>query len=358
MKNFDTDIELLHALLQIPCPSGREERMAAFVCEYINGLGLAAQNDAQGNVWTLIPGRDADSGAVAMASHMDEIAMVVHAIESDGTLRVQRSGGLHPWKLGECPVVLVGDGDSLVPAHLSFGSGHTNDPEDPIAQFASGARGLQWSHCHLITGLTPEQLRARGVRVGTCAVPDSAVRGPHLLGPEDDPLVSAWILDNRGGTLTLLRLLERIQRDGLQPARPLYLCFMVQEEGGLLGAKGWAHRNPVETFIAVDSSPIPRGSQLALDGRPATWSKDSGAHFHQGLIGELSRATARAGSELQYAVYGAAASDATGVLQAGMAPRAATIGYPRANSHGYEVCRLSVFGQLTNALFAYVEDLD
>ncbi len=357
MNTLETDVELLRALLHIPCPSGREERMADFICAYIDQIGFTPHRDAQGNAWTLVPGRDAEAGPVALASHMDEIAMVVHAIEADGTLRVQRSGGLHPWKLGECPVVLVGDGDSLVPAHLSFGSGHTNDPDDPIAQFASGARGLQWSHCHLITGLTPEQLRARGVRVGTCAVPDSAVRGPHLLGPAEDPLVSAWILDNRGGTLTLLRLLEKIQRSGLQPARPLYLCFMVQEEGGLLGAKGWAHRNAVETFIAVDSSPIPRGAQLALDGRPATWSKDSGAHFHQGLIGELASATERAGSELQYAVYGAAASDATGVLQAGLAPRAATIGYPRANSHGYEVCRLSVFGHLVNALFAYVEDL-
>jgi putative aminopeptidase FrvX len=353
----ENDLDLLHALLQIPCPSGREERMATFVGQSIEALGFTAHSDAQGNVWTLVDGSDKAAGAVAMASHMDEIAMVVHAIEDDGTLRVQRSGGLHPWKLGEGPVVLVGDGESLVPAHLSFGSGHTNDPEDPIAQFASGARGIQWSHCRVLTGLTPDQLRARGVRIGTCAVPDSAIRGPHVFGPKEDPLVSAWILDNRGGTLTLLRLLEKIQRSGLQPQRALYLCFMVQEEGGLLGAKGWAHRNPVETFIAVDSSPIPRGSQLALDGRPATWSKDSGAHFHQGLIGELARATQRAGSELQYAVYGAAASDATGVLQSGLAPRAATIGYPRANSHGYEVCRLSVFQHLVNTLFTYVEDL-
>jgi putative aminopeptidase FrvX len=132
---------------------------------------------------------------------------------------------------------------------------------------------------------------------------------------------------------------------------------MVQEEGGLLGAKGWAQRNPVETFIAVDSSPVPRGSQLQLDGRPATWSKDSGAHFHQPLIGELAQAATRAGTDLQYAVYGAAASDATGVLQSGLAPRAATIGYPRANSHGYEVSRLSVFDHLVNTLFAYVEGL-
>lgn len=352
-----SNIELLHALLQIPCPSGREERMATFVAQCITDLGFQPELDAQGNVWTLLPGSSDGDRAIALASHMDEIAMVVDAIESDGRLRVQRSGGLHPWKLGECPVQLVGDGDSLVTAQLSFGSGHTNDPDDPIAQFASGARGLTWAHCHLLTGLSAEQLYAAGVRVGTCAVPVSSVRGPHLFGPADDPFVSAWLLDNRGGTLSLLRLLEKVKAHNLRPARPLYVCFMVQEEGGLLGAKGWAYRQRVETFIAVDSSPIPRGSQLSLDGRPATWSKDAGAHFHQGLIGELANAASRANTELQYAVYAAAASDATGVLQAGLAPRAATIGYPRANSHGYEVCRLSVFDHLVNTLFSYVEGL-
>jgi len=353
----DNNLNLLHALLQIPCPSGREERMANFVCERIAELGYQPELDAQGNAWTHLEGRDTNTGPVALASHIDEIAMVVNAIEENGELRVQRSGGLHPWKLGEGPVQLIGDGTSLVPAHLSFGSGHTNDPDDPITQFASGARGLTWPHCRLLTGLSTAELKDAGVRVGTCAVPLSAVRGPHLLGPANDPLVSAWILDNRGGTLTLLRLLQRIKEAGLTPARSLYLCFMVQEEGGLLGAKGWAQRNPVETFIAVDSSPVPRGSQLQLDGRPATWSKDAGAHFHQPLIGELAQAAICANTDLQYAVYSAAASDATGVLQTGLAPRAATIGYPRANSHGYEVSRLSVFDHLVNTLFAYVEEL-
>jgi len=360
MSAFDQDpnLHLLTDLLQIPAPSGREERMAAEIAKRIADLDCEAQTDAQGNVWTTLQGRDPALGGVALASHMDEISMVLTAVEPDGRLQVQRSGGLHPWKLGEGPVEIVGDGEDPVIAHLSFGSGHTNDPRDPITQFISGSKGITWSDCHLLTGLTPEQLRARGVRVGSCAVPVPAVRGPHLFGPPDDPLVSAWILDDRGGTVTLLRLLARIKETGLQPRRSLHLCFTVQEEGGLLGAKGWARRNPVEIFIAVDSSPVPAGVRLALDGRPATWSKDSGAHFDQFLIRDLAAAAEGAGTELQYAVYGAAASDATGVLSSGLAPRAATVGYPRANSHGYETCRLSVFENLTATLFAFVETLD
>ena len=360
MSRFENDpnLRLLADLLQIPAPSGREERMAAEIMRRISAIGYQPRIDPQGNVWTTIEGKDPSLGGVALASHMDEIAMVITAVEADGKLRLQRSGGLHPWKLGECPVEIVGDKEETVIAHLSFGSGHTSDPGDPITQFASGSRGITWSDCRLLTGLTPEQLRDRGVRIGSCAVPVAAVRGPHLFGPPDDPLVSAWILDNRGGSVTLLGLLQRLKKAGLVPRRTLHLCFMVQEEGGLLGAKGWAHRNPVEIFIAVDSSPMPTGTQLTLDGRPAIWSKDSGAHFDQLLIGDLAAAATRAGTELQYVVYGAAASDATGVLTSGAAPRTATIGYPRENSHGYEVCRLSVFANLIATFFAYVENLE
>ena len=351
----EANLLLLEELLQIPSPSGREERMAADICRRIGDLGREANVDEQGNVWTTIVGKDS-SRPVAIASHMDEISMVVTGFEPDGRLRVSRSGGLHPWKLGECPVQIIGDGDP-VPAHLGFGSGHTADPNDPITAFASGARGITWSDCHLDTGLSPEQLREAGVRVGSSAVPISAVRGPHLFGPADDPLVSAWILDNRGGTLTLLRLLERLLESGIELARDLSLCFMVQEEHGLIGARGWARRNRVEVFIAVDSSPIPKGVDLALDGRPATWTKDAIVQFDQTLIRELASAATAAGTDLQYAAYGAAASDASGVLDSGGAERGATIGYPRAHSHGYEVSRLSVFDNLVATLFEYVKGL-
>lgn len=348
------NVILLADLLAIPAPSGREEQMAAFISKYITKLGLKPQQDAQGNVWVEIPGMNLDAGKIALASHMDELAMVITNIRPDGTLTVRPSGGLHPWKLGECPVEIICDGPQTVGAHLCFGSTHTTDPSDPNTHFATGKQGITWPHTYLVTGLSPEELKQAGVRVGSTAVPIAGIRGPHLFGPEDDPLLSAWILDNRGGTLTLLKLLEQITQVNLVPARTTCLCFMVQEETGLIGARGWAARNPVEIFIAVDSSPMPKNQQLSLDGRPATWSKDSTLHFDQRLIQDLSKAADQAGTELQYAVYDRAASDATGVLNAGHAPRAATIGYPRENSHGYEIARLSVFDNLIATLFEYL----
>lgn len=348
------NVKLFAELLAIPSPSGREERMAAFIQNHIENLGHTAQQDAQGNVWVEIEGQNPEHGKIALASHMDELAMVITNIRPDGTLTVRPSGGLHPWKLGECPVEIVCDGQETVGAHLCFGSTHTTDPSDPNTHFATGKQGITWPHTFLVTGLTPNQLKEAGVRVGSTAVPVKGIRGPHLFGPQDDPLLSAWILDNRGGTLTLLKLLEQMTHVNLVPAHTTHLCFMVQEESGLVGARGWSARNPVETFIAVDSSPMPKNQQLTLDGRPAIWSKDSTMHFDQTLIQDLSKAALQAGTELQYAVYDRAASDASGVLDAGHASRGATIGYPRENSHGYEISRLSVFDNLIATLFEYL----
>ena len=118
----DSNLRLLADLLQIPSPSGREERMAAEIGRRIQDLGWEARTDLQGNVWAEIGGREDGLGAVALASHTDEISMVVTAIDRTGELQVQRSGGLYPWKLGECPVEIVAVGGDTVPAHLSFGS--------------------------------------------------------------------------------------------------------------------------------------------------------------------------------------------------------------------------------------------
>ena len=40
---------------------------------------------------------------------------------------------------------------------------HTPFPTDLITQFASGARGLTWTHCRLLTGLSTAELKDAGV---------------------------------------------------------------------------------------------------------------------------------------------------------------------------------------------------
>jgi len=338
-------LTLLSELLDIPAPSGREERLGERVSRKTADLGYVPVTDGAGNVVVRLSGRDSAAPLTVIAAHLDEIAMVVVGIGDEGALRVDRAGGLYPWKLGECPVDIVGDGE-VVRGVLSYGSTHTKGAEPG---------GGQWSDWRVVTGLSREQLAAAGVRVGSTAVPFRAMRGPVLFGDPADPLVAAWTFDDRGGVVTLLRLLESIRDDAIEPEGDLIIAFTVHEEGGCHGAKVLADRERPEVFLAVDGCPIPPGSSLKLDGRPGTWSKDSVTHFDQRLVQALLRCARAAGTELQTAVYDAAASDASEVYASGGAPRVGTVGIVRENSHGYEVARLSVFDNLLKTLVRFVQ---
>jgi putative aminopeptidase FrvX len=336
-------LSLFKELLSVPSPSGREERLAAIVRDKLDGLGYAHETDGAGNVMVRLQGRDQHARSLAMAAHMDEIGVVVTRINGDGSLAIARSGGTHLTKIGEGPVEIVGDGD-VVPGVLSMGSMHRPD----------AGREITWDDVRIVTGLTPGQLKDAGVRTGSTAVPARFRCGPIVLGDEADPLVAAWTFDDRMGVVALLRLLEAMEAEDIVPARPMLVCFTVHEEGGCHGAKVLAQRERPEVFIAIDGCPMPPGTDLKLDGRPATWSKCTGCHFDQRLVRDLCEAAERAGTELYTPAYAAADSDASAVYGVGAAERVATVGHVRENSHGFEIARLSVFDNLLATLVEFV----
>lgn len=334
----------LRDLLQTGSPPGHEFRMAKVIREKLIGMGYEPLTDAAGNLLVRIPGSDAQAGSMVIAAHMDEIALVVTRIENDGTLRIDRSGKLDPEKIGEGPIDIIGDDDSLTPAILSFGSGHA-------------ARGpVTWPSVKVLTGLTPEQLEQRGVRVGSTATPPAWRRGPVLLGSSDNPLVAAWTFDDRGGMVTLLRLLERIQSGSLKPSRPMIAAFTIHEEGGCHGAKALCHREQPEIFIALDGTPMTPDTSLKLDGRPCVWSKDALTNYDPRLIRQLAHAAKQADTSIQHVVMQGPYSDASSVYNVGGAPRVATFGHVRENSHGFEVAPLKAFDLALETLSVFIQN--
>ena len=337
-------VSLLSELLPIPSPPGGEERLAELIRTKLMGWGYAPVTDPAGNVMVRLPGRRTDGPTVCLAAHMDEIAMVVTSVEENGDLRVINSGGLLPAKIGERPVTLLGDVED-VPAIVSFGSTHR-----PGTQ----GIGTDWHDACLITGMSPGELVAAGVRPGTSAVPIAEGRGPLVLGSGPDPLLAAWTFDDRAGVAALLNGLREMHEQALQPALPTIVAFTVHEEGGCHGAKFLAHREHPDVFIAIDGCPVLPDGPLLLDGRPGIWSKDQETNYDQALLRDLCDLAKAAGTALQPVVYERAASDAGRVYTHGAAPRVGIFGQVRRNSHGFEVARQSVFGNVSRVITAFL----
>ena len=339
-------IALFRKSLEIPSPPGREERFADFVRREVEKIGYTHETDPAGNVLVRLEGEKEGAGLVVYSAHMDEIGMVVTRVHEDGTLRVDKSGGLYPWKIGEAPVEILGDRE-IIPGLLSMGSIH--------ARRVADRKTVEWKDVRVITGLSCERLSAAGVRSGSSVVLSCDFRGPVFLGEGDDPLVAAWTFDDRIDVVNLLRILEELKAGGTRPVRRSVFAFTVQEENGCHGAKYVSRRLEPELFVAVDGCPVLEELDLSLDGRPGIWSKDAVTHFDQEVVRAFIRCAEEVGTEIVPAVFDGAASDASMAYSTGAVARAVTVGHIRDNSHGFEVARLSSIENARKVLLRFAE---
>ena len=337
-------LDRFKSLLYVPSPSSREQNLAAEIDSQIRAMGLDTQQDPGGNVWVEIEGEDPELPQWLYAAHMDEIAIVVTKVRENGNLEVARTGGLYPWKLGETPVEVLGDHETMLGV-LSMGSLHI-----PAEQ----RKPIDWEQMWIETGFTKDQVLARGVRPGSTAVPHAAVRGPIIFGDENAPMAGSWTFDDRLGCAILLELLHNLASSGSRPRRNSAIAFVHNEEIGGFGAKNLARKLEPEAFIAIDGAPVPPDSPLEVNDQPVAWSKDSLGHFDHELMKELLSAGREVGVAVQTVVYSAAASDASMSFTAGWVDRALTFGCARGNSHGYELLKLGVLDNTLKVLDRFV----
>ncbi|WP_200842216.1 M20/M25/M40 family metallo-hydrolase [Actinomadura sp. K4S16] len=137
-------VELLHAMLSIPSPSGREDELARYLEKVMNDLGMAARRDEAGNVIG-----DIGTGAgpvVMLLSHLDTV---------DRPLPARRVGGR-----------LVGRGAA--------------DAKGPLAAMISAAAARpSFPGTLRVVGAVEEERLSRGGEhlARTCPAPDALLVG-------------------------------------------------------------------------------------------------------------------------------------------------------------------------------------
>lgn len=262
--------------------SGHEHDVAALIEELWRPYVDEIRRDALGNLIAVVRGEgletpDGRRAAVMWAAHMDEIGMVVSAVEEEGFLRVDAVGGVDERVLlGQEVVVHTRQGP--LPGIIGTKPPHLTTDEE-----ARKVPRLQ--DLFIDVGLPAEEARRR-VRVGD---PVTVRQEPARLQGQR---MTAKSLDNRAGVAVLSEALAQLRRR--RHGVDVYAVATVQEEVGLRGATTSAYGLAPALAVAVDVTfgdqpGLPDTQTVELGKGPAL---GRGANVHPRIY-EALRETAR-----------------------------------------------------------------
>jgi putative aminopeptidase FrvX len=165
--------------------------------------------------------------------------------------------------------------------------------------------------------------------------------------------IASYTLDNKASLAILLDLAARLK----EPPVTVYLVASAKEEVGALGALYFTQRQRLEALIALEICPLSSEYAIQSGDVPVLLSQDGYGIYDEGLNHELRLAATRSGAPIQQAVISGFGSDASIAMQFGHVARAACLGFPTHNTHGYEIAHLGAIAHCTDILEQYCNDL-
>jgi putative aminopeptidase FrvX len=340
---YDRLFATIEELVMHHSPSGVEGEIDRRLLERFNALGLESRQDGAGNVIARLPGRSDE--AVAITAHKDEIGGIVKGVLADGRLQVRALGGAFPWVYGEGIVDLLGD-QAVLHGVLSFGSRHVSH-ESP-QKVRQDEAPLRWQDAWVETKCRPHEIEAAGVRPGT-----RMVIGKHRKRPfRIKDYIASYTLDNKASLAILLGLAERLPA----PAPTVYLVASAKEEVGGLGALYFTQRQALDALIALEICPLAPEYPIKDGEAPVLLSQDGHGLYDEGLNAALRHAAEGAGIPIQHAAIAGFGSDGSMAMKYGHVGRAACLGFPTQNTHGYEIAHLGAIENCIAVLCAYCEE--
>lgn len=338
--NYNELFGLIENLVLHHSPSGAEQEIDGWLLERFAGLQQDTWQDDAGNIIAKIPGKN--PGAIAITAHKDEIGAIVKSVDSRGRVEVRRLGGAFPWIYGEGVVDLLGD-HKCISGILSFGSRHVSHEAPQKAQ--QDQAPLQWQNAWIETKCTLEELEAAGVRAGTRMVVGKHRKHPFRL----KDYIASYTLDNKASVAILLELARNLHK----PLVDVYLVASAKEEVGAIGALYFSRRQPLDALIALEICPLASEYPIKEGSAPVLLSQDGYGLYDEKLNGAIRQAATQRKIPLQLAIINGFGSDASIAMKYGHVPRAACLGFPTQNTHGYEIAHLGAIIHCIEILYAF-----
>jgi len=345
--------DLIKQLTELTGPIGQEKIVLDYIENLWQSLGATTERTRVGNVLARRPRPGAKK--LLLAAHADELCYLVRYIDANGFLFLAngqtwtRTTDLrNAFTIGSRVKILARSG--IIPGVIGAATGHIGSLTLP------DFKELNWNDFWVDTGLSREELLARGVTPGTRLVWDAETVqwGDKIVGKA---------LDDRVPLAVMTEVMRRVPADEL--AWEVTFAATVQEEIGTVGAFALAAREqagygPFDAAIIVEiglSGDIPTVGEkmlpLALGKGPGLIHKDSLVHYDHALTAALEACAAANHIPIQHAVFGSFGSDGRAFIQADI-PSAMMV-FPARYTHSpFEMGHLGDIEKMVDWLSAFV----
>ena len=344
--------ECLETLCRLYGPPGQEDDVAAYCRPLLQEHCDRVWQDEAGNLIGFIEGRSQhDEDSVRIFAHMDEIALIIKRIELDGTIRVDPLGGIYPNLLGVGPVEILGR-EATQRGILSVGSVHVSEDSSAAyhVQPAMGNQAMDWPHTHIFTGLSRQDLYAKGIRAGTRVVVPKERRVLTDLGD----YWGSFFIDNRAAIATSLHLVTELKRHGQRPWPDLYIVLTAEEEIGAHGAKYAARTIPATLTLGLEVGPAEEEYSIDFTSSPILVYRDEEAVYDRRVADYFLDLAAEISLYVQTATFSTYKSDVSHAKSAGRSPFSGLICLPTRNTHSYEIIHRESITNAARLLEAFV----
>lgn len=232
----DRSLQFLTDIVNVPSPSGYEERAAQIYRDYCADFADKIRTDVHGNVWA-IAHPEAEM-KIMLAGHMDEIGFIVHYIDENGYLYFQGIGG-HDSTIPVGQKVWV-HGRERVAGVIGRKAIHLLEDDER-------KKKPEMKDLWIDIGAATKEEAESVVSLGDVATYQYEFQ--RLLGDR----AAARGFDNKMGSFIVAEALRLLKEEGgLDPGVGVYAVATVQEEIGLRGARTSAYGIAPQSGLAVD----------------------------------------------------------------------------------------------------------
>ncbi len=227
-------MDLMKELSTTPGISGFEEKIADIIKRELKDCTDSIEEDEMGNVIATKKGKK-NAPTVMLASHMDEIGLMVKYIDDEGYLRFSKIGGINDQMLMNQSVTIhTANGDIV---------GVLGSKPPHVTKAEEKDKVVKSEDMFIDIGAKDKEDAEKMVQVG------DPITFNALFEDFPNDLIMGKALDNRVGCYVMMEVLKRVKSKAT-----IYGVGTVQEEVGLKGAKTSAFRLNPDIAIALDTT--------------------------------------------------------------------------------------------------------